>query len=703
MTDSNDQPPANKTKATTGANVQQGPEDGRTVIAPKGAARGGNKTNLTPSHSKSNSQPPPKPPPQKLATSISQLKQQALTPDQQAELTRIGHAMRDQNSRGFVVAQNAANKALAENKIILNKRFVLESTLGAGGMGTVYKARDLRKIEANDLNPFVAIKVLNDEFKNHPDAFVTLQREASRSHTLSHPNIVTVHDFDRDGDIYYMTMELLDGVGLESVIRKYRDKGIPIKHALPIIRDFCQGLIHAHQKHIIHSDLKPGNLFVSKNGTKVLDFGIARISSQAANAKDFDAGSLGALTPNYASLEMIQNQEPHPSDDVFAAAIIAYELFTGRHPYNKTPADIALQNGLKPEKIKTLSKRQWRALEKGLKLERRHRTQTMQALYDGLTEKRKFPIFKVSSAVFLVVIGGFVYKQFFGPNQVDVLANETFNKAQNCYQQQDYECAVDSTKAVLKMKPQHAEGQALLVKAEDALQNQTVQAILKTFNGCLSEQGDEQCARNQLEALKQNTQDAATIENAEHKLKQFLADAQYHTYVEKAQSCMNDADFKCTVEYAQLALSIREQDSVAQQLMDGATTKLDQQAAEQQQTMAHYQTLLTKAMACLGKKDYACVEQNAQAAMALPVGNKAEANTLLQNAVFAKQQAEQNLTKAKGILQKGQACFDKKNYSCAIANSESALEFVPDYAPAVQLRNKAKQEIQKLKNQIQIN
>ena len=636
-------------------------------------------------------------------TPLSQAKKNSLTPDNQVELTRIGKTMREQSSQGFKVARTAANKALAENKIILNKRFVLESTLGAGGMGTVYQARDLRKIEANDLNPFVAIKVLNEEFKNHPDAFVTLQREASRSHTLSHPNIVTVHDFDRDGDVFFMTMELLEGVGLETFMRKYRGKGMPVEEALPIIRDYCQALIYAHQKHIIHSDLKPGNLFVSKNSTKVLDFGIARITSQAANKKDFDAGSLGALTPNYASLEMIRYEEPHPSDDVFAAAIIAYELFAGVHPYNKKPADEALAEGLKPVRIKSLSKQQWRALDSALKLERSQRTQSMADFYRGLTLKQKVPIFKISSAIFLVVIAWFLYLQFFGPDEVSELANSTFNKAQECFNDHNYQCSVDSAKALLKIDPKHAQGYALLQQAEQAYLQQKTEFLMAEIRKCLTDQNDEQCARDQLNALKQIAPESPQLIEAEQWLVDFQVETRFQDYIQVAEDCLEAENYGCTVENSKLALKIRENNQHAEYLFVKAQTQLNEQKIEQQQAQSQYLSLLSKARDCFSNNDYDCTLKYAEQAADRPVKDNSESSMLLQNARFAAQQAEQNLRKAKNIWQKGVACYEKKNYSCAIANSESALEFVPGYRPALQLKSQAQKEIENLKKQIIIN
>src|SRR5215472_5194913 len=102
---------------------------------------------------------------------------------------------------------------------VLKNRFILEAPIGRGGMGTVFRARDLRKEEAQDRNPHVAIKVLNDDFKEHPGALQALQRESRKAQQLAHPNIVTVYDFDRDEGNVYMVMELLQGIPLDRLIK----------------------------------------------------------------------------------------------------------------------------------------------------------------------------------------------------------------------------------------------------------------------------------------------------------------------------------------------------------------------------------------------------------------------------------------------------------------------------------------------------
>ena len=301
---------------------------------------------------------------------------------------------------------------------VIKKRFVLETLLGKGGMGIVFGAIDRRKEEARDPNPRVALKVLNADFQRHPQAFMALQREARKAQTLAHPNVVTVFDFDRDGDAVYMTMELLQGRSLDSMTREARGKGIKREIALPIIRGIAEGLAYAHRKGIVHSDLKPGNVFVSDDdGTpKILDFGIARAvpSMNTEASRDvFDAGSLGAYTEAYATDEMIDGVDPHPADDMYALGIIAYELLTGYHPYQRHSAPGARKLGLKPAPLKGLKRKEMRAIESCLSLERKRRPQNAAEflkLFRGVTTLQKATI---AAAAVLAVVAGYQYYQYY--------------------------------------------------------------------------------------------------------------------------------------------------------------------------------------------------------------------------------------------------------------------------------------------------
>lgn len=260
----------------------------------------------------------------------------------------------------------------------LNGRFVLEECIGFGGMGTVYKALDLRKLEASDRKPHIAIKVLNAQFRGHPKSLIALQREARKAQTLAHPNIVSVYDFDRDGSTVFLTMELLSGQPLSRVLRAPGFKGMRFHEAMRIVEGMAGALAYAHERGFVHCDFKPANVILTDSGkVKVIDFGIARVFQKTEEEVDvtvFDPGSLGAFTPAYASPEMLEHGEPDPRDDIYALACITYELLTGRHPFDRLPAAQARQMRMRPQRPHDLGHRQWQALKAALSFDRASRT-----------------------------------------------------------------------------------------------------------------------------------------------------------------------------------------------------------------------------------------------------------------------------------------------------------------------------------------
>jgi len=300
---------------------------------------------------------------------------------------------------------------------VIKDRFVLEKLIGRGGMGLVYSALDRRKQEAQDPNPRVALKVLNADFQRHPQSLIALQREARKAQTLAHPNVVTVFDFDRDGDIMYMTMELLQGRSLDELVRESRGVGIEPGRALAIVRGMAEGLAYAHRKGIVHSDLKPGNVFILDDGTaKILDFGIARaVPSQATNeAPDvFDAVVLGAYTEAYATDEMMDGAAPHPADDMYSLGVIGYELITGFHPFERHSAPKARELGIEPPPLKGLKRREARALERCVAFDRTQRPQSaaefLQA-FRGVTRLQKATL--AATLVLALAAGYFSYENY---------------------------------------------------------------------------------------------------------------------------------------------------------------------------------------------------------------------------------------------------------------------------------------------------
>lgn len=306
----------------------------------------------------------------------------------------------------------------------LKERFVLEEVLGSGGMGVVFKALDLRRREADDHDPYVALKVLNQDFRENPLSFMALQRECKKAQTLSHPNIIDVYDFDRDGPYVFMSMEYLCGKPLNRLIQQLPETGQPFRRAWPLILGMSEALGHAHKKGIVHSDFKPGNVFVDDQGeVKVLDFGIACAAGRhdKGDATVFNARDLGALTPAYASLEMLQGMEPDARDDIYALACVTYELLSGKHPFGRLSADKALELGLQPKPIAGINRRQWKSLQKALSLRRQDRTATAADFVEGLQARSS--VYYGAWAVGLIVLvggGANIYMDFLKPAEQDM-------------------------------------------------------------------------------------------------------------------------------------------------------------------------------------------------------------------------------------------------------------------------------------------
>ncbi|MDH4008939.1 MAG: serine/threonine protein kinase, partial [Desulfuromonadales bacterium] len=320
-----------------------------------------------------------------------------------------------------VVTEKPGKSARYENLgpgVTLKERFVLLEKLGQGGMGVVFKAKDLLKVEAKDKDPYVAIKVLTDAFRKYSGSFIALQREASKAQRLAHPNIATVYDFDRDGNTVFMTMEYLQGKPLNQLIKELSKKPLKLDHALHIIEELCSGLAYAHEKMLIHSDFKPGNCFLLNDGhVKLLDFGIARASTQTDEERDntmFDPAKLSAVTPAYATPEMFAGMNPDPRDDIYGLACVAYQLLAGgKHPYNKVASPKIKELGIKPKPIKGLNRRQQKTLMKALTVVREDRIDNVDKFAEGMRSKKSHSKSILLIALFLLVIGiGVGYKPF---------------------------------------------------------------------------------------------------------------------------------------------------------------------------------------------------------------------------------------------------------------------------------------------------
>ena len=203
----------------------------------------------------------------------------------------------------------------------LQERYEILEKIGSGGMSVVYKAK------CHTLNRLVAIKVLKEEFASDENFVSKFKMEAQAAARLSHPNIVNVYDVVDEENLHYIVMELIEGITLKNYIEK--KELLDSKEAIGIAIQVAQGIAAAHEQHIIHRDIKPQNMIISKDGkVKVADFGIARaVSSQTVNS----SAAVGSV--HYISPEQARGGYCDERSDIYSFGITLYEMVTGRVPF----------------------------------------------------------------------------------------------------------------------------------------------------------------------------------------------------------------------------------------------------------------------------------------------------------------------------------------------------------------------------------
>ena len=219
-----------------------------------------------------------------------------------------------------------------EKPVFIADRYEILGKIGSGGMSDVYKAKD------HKLNRFVAIKVLKPEFSEDRSFVTKFRVEAQSAAGLIHANIVNVYDVGDEDGIYYIVMELVEGITLKKYIEKKGRLGV--REAVSIAIQVAQGIEAAHNHHIVHRDIKPQNIIISKEGkVKVTDFGIAR----AATSNTINSNAMGSV--HYISPEQTRGGYSDEKSDIYSFGITLYEMLTGKVPFEgDTTVAIALQH-----------------------------------------------------------------------------------------------------------------------------------------------------------------------------------------------------------------------------------------------------------------------------------------------------------------------------------------------------------------------
>lgn len=277
--------------------------------------------------------------------------------------------------------------------LVLKERYLLIKEIGRGGQSVVFKARDLVASKAGLANADVALKIIQAGPDIEPDFVALMHREARRLRDLVHPNIVRVYDMDRVANLHFMVMEYLEGDSLSSYLRAAADRKLEFAQVRRLVQDLGSALEFAHAKGIVHSDLKPGNVFVQTDGSvKLIDFNISAPIAPSSRWDEEDTIRilirLGAITPAYASPQRLQGAEPCAADDVFSLAVLTYLCLNGKRPFGPKNALEAVEAEIAPERPDILSAAQWRGLSRGLAFDDASRIATVEEFLTAFLPQR---------------------------------------------------------------------------------------------------------------------------------------------------------------------------------------------------------------------------------------------------------------------------------------------------------------------------
>ncbi|VVP52795.1 serine/threonine-protein kinase [Pseudomonas fluorescens] len=292
---------------------------------------------------------------------------------------------------------NKAEPALAPTKPsigempdVLAGRYRIERLLGAGGMGAVYRARDLLSEQFGEPEPYLALKILSEELADSPDASTLLYSEFALTRRLRHDNVLRVHSFEVDTDCQraFITMELMRGLTLDKLLCE-RPLGLPWKELREIALPLLDALAYAHARGVLHGDMKPSNVMLSEDGLRLFDFGLGQaVEGILPGLAHLSRDRFNAWTLGYAAPELLEGQTLSASADVFGVACVLYELATGKHPFRRLPSIRARDEHLERElhAPKNLPKHCWPALRTALAFDPVARSTTVAQLRNVLGE-----------------------------------------------------------------------------------------------------------------------------------------------------------------------------------------------------------------------------------------------------------------------------------------------------------------------------
>ncbi|MBO3277349.1 serine/threonine-protein kinase [Pseudomonas schmalbachii] len=249
---------------------------------------------------------------------------------------------------------------------VLNGRYRIERLLGVGGMGAVYRARDLLREQFGEPDPYVAVKVISETFAEYPDASTLLYSEFALTMRLHHPHVVRLYDFAVDLQCRraFITQELMRGLTLDRLLCE-RPQGLVWNELREIALPLLDALAYSHERGVLHGDLKPSNVMLAEDGLRLFDYGLGQSRDGVLpGLPRLCREHIAAWTPRYAAPELLDGAPLSTATDIFSVACVLYELACGKHPFPKDTQTVQVDR--QPPAPASLPTHCWRALRTAL-------------------------------------------------------------------------------------------------------------------------------------------------------------------------------------------------------------------------------------------------------------------------------------------------------------------------------------------------
>ena len=532
--------------------------------------------------------------------------------------------------------------------------------IGKGGMGIVYRAKD------PFLDRFVAIKMMSINVSEYPDLLQRFYREAKSTANLHHPNIVTVYELGEHDGSPYLAMEFLEGASLESIIRARQP--LTVLQKIDIIIQVCHGLSYAHQREIVHRDIKPGNIMVLRDGSvKIVDFGIARIGDTGFTRTGQFMGSL-----NYMSLEQLNDKlQVDQRTDVYSTGVVLYQFVTGALPFeaestgatlakifNEAPPPFAKYVSSVPAELEAITL-------KALAKDRDQRFATADEFATDLTELQ------------------------------DRLKQEAvgvhMQQAELLLQQKDILRAHEELLEILKIDRQHNRALSLLRTVRRQIEKEQSVERVRQFK----EQAEEAYGREEFDAALSYLEQAISLDTTNASLQQLRASVQaakaeaehVRQVLQRAENAHRSGNLDTAKQAIEEVLARRPEDTRVKSLH-----RMIQRDLEERQRQKRMENLLEAARKEIANRQYTAAFNILKEAEKVDPESP-QLRTLLEKFTAAREQ-EQRRRELEQFTRQIEQALNSDDHQSALKIAGEALRRYPSDASLMKLRDLAETQLQ---------